>query len=43
LRALIDESINTGLKIEPDEKKNLNNRIHRRFPNLNYTIKPHPV
>ena len=33
----------TGLKIEPDEKKNLNIHFHRRFPQWNYTIKPHPV
>jgi hypothetical protein len=33
----------TGLKIGPDEKQNLNIHFHRRFPNWNYTIKPHPV
>jgi hypothetical protein len=33
----------TGLKIEPAEKQNLNIHFHRRFPHWNYTIKPHPV
>lgn len=33
----------TGLKIEPNEKQNLNIHFHRRFPYWNYTIKPHPV
>ena len=33
----------TGLKIEPTEKKKLNIHFHRRFPHWNYTIKPHPI
>lgn len=33
----------TGLKIEPIEKKKLNVHFHRRFPHWNYTIKPHPI
>jgi Sec-independent protein translocase protein TatA len=33
----------TGLKVQSDEKQNLNIHFHRRFPNWNYTIKPHSL